>query len=274
LVRREFSPRPTHLARVQGSAEAFAMQTCPDSASDGKDASFEVDVAEMSGRVHRIGGLSADVQFKTLLVKVANALDHTDCGLGLVLGDKLLTDDHRYQTMCELGVTAGKVLTAVKMKGNPIYEFSGFVGDEDVHPHATNDTIVQVCFLGHTCVLVRRTSRRIWLAGSDSFIGSCTYDICRGFYRMTEVGVAICSWQQQFRRVRSGTTRTSTFSVNDSGWIRRRDAVPERLRNLEIHDSNKWTKWHGRVIDGECVLGVRMSGKGGAAEVVQTLALA
>jgi len=248
------------------------MQPCLINSAGVSIASFEVKVAEMSGRMHQVDGLSTHSRLTTLLNKVADALDHRG-GLGLVLGDRVLTDDQGGQTMCELCITAGIVMTVVKLEGSLIYKFSGLVGDEDEHPLATNHTIVRVCLSGDTCVLVRRTILRMWHAPSDSFRSSCTYDICRGSYNKTEAGAALCSWPQQFRRVRSGTTTAGKFSVNDSGWIRR-ETIPTSWRNIEIHNDDKWTSKRGKIIDGECVLGVRLNGKGGAAEVLETLALA
>eukprot|EP00931_Biecheleriopsis_adriatica_P106179 TRINITY_DN80686_c0_g1_i1.p1 TRINITY_DN80686_c0_g1~~TRINITY_DN80686_c0_g1_i1.p1 ORF type:complete len:239 (-),score=31.91 TRINITY_DN80686_c0_g1_i1:223-939(-) len=234
-------------------------------------------VTEMSGRTHDIDDLFPSSLLSELLGRVKASLAGAESNrLGLIHGNELLTSRQNDKQLSELGIVDDSILTVLKVSGVEFLDFDGKVGDEDLPPQGQSDvvTTVRICLLdSNTCILVRRTDVRTWIHSRGLFQSRLTWDICRGTYTVQENKDITCSWHHKFRRSRGGISQSDhAMQRFDSGWLPR-DACPKAWQQIE-HAGDAWRKDADLLIDGDCILGIKLSGRGSVEEALRILALA
>lgn len=226
---------------------------------------MEVSIVELSGRSFLITNLKPSDTVKTLYDKLLSFVDNGS--VAVVVDDRILNFNDMTKQLQDLGIKSGMTLPVVRMCRTDIYEFSGLVGDEDatVRQYMVGNTLVRVAFTSEaTCMLVRET----YIKHST---GSFTWDICRGTYSIREDNVAVCEWQDCYRRRRAAVERRGCFSLDDSGW-HRRAKIPDMWKQLDLCGGS-WAKQQATFQDRDKILGIRLSGRGNLAEAITLLAI-
>jgi len=243
---------------------------CVTNGANGAEQAFKVEVNEMSGKGHEIEGLYPSTSIAELLQQVSLIIS-TKKGvrLGLIHGDKLLASRQGSTKLTDLGIFAGTLLAVVQVNSIEYFEFTGQIDDED----PGSESSVRVCLLDEsTCVLVRHTNTRIFYPWDGTFHVRQTWDIGHGAYTNLDACTVACAWQKQYRRLRTGITENERLTrVTDSGWIVRKE-VPEAWRQIQL-EGGKWRKNADELIDGDHILGIRLTGRGSAEEALRMLAL-
>lgn len=231
---------------------------------------MEIFVVELSGRTHHLTDLKPSDTVKDLYshVHIAKQEDSAAGGYGVVAGDQILGLRDFSKELRSFGIKDGAMLTLVRVSQSEVYELDDRVGDEDETCAARSEcrTVVRFAFTSEsTCILIRQTHAQF-------MTGTFIWDICRGACTLSDDGNTVdCIWDHCHRRRRGGIETRGSFSIHDSGWVRR-EKIPESWKRLQL-SGGSWKRQMAIFQERDSILGVRLGGQGNCAEALQILAL-